>query len=109
MQKTAESILRFIQEDSEGNAVLKYQGAEYEDSNHNNEIISLPNKTKDRLKYNKLYIEKTVDAHTDDIVEANDDITYTIVVKNNSEKKYTENIIVTENISDYVTYKNFQV
>ena len=103
------SVLRFIQYDENGNIILHYDGEKYSDINHNNEIIDFSNKTKARLKYSKLYIEKTVDLHADDIVETNDELTYKIIIKNNSGKNYTDDIIVTENISDYVTYKDYEV
>ena len=103
------SILRFIQKDNEENAILNYNGEKYNDCTHNNEQIYLPNKTESRLKFNKLYIEKTVNVHTDDIVIANDELIYTITVKNNSKENYTDDITVTEYISDYVTYKENDV
>ena len=101
------SILRFIGTDKDGNAILNYQGANYNDSNHDGEIIELSDKIKDRVKYSRLYIEKTVDVNTDDIVETNDELTYTIIIKNNSDNNYNEDIIVSENISKYVTYKSY--
>ncbi len=107
--KAEYSILRFIQEDENGNAVLKYQGENYGDRNYDNEIINLSEKSKARLKYSKLYIEKTIDVHSNDIVEENEEITYKIVIKNNSEEKYSEDIKVIENLSEYVTYLSHEV
>lgn len=101
------SILRFIGTDKNENAILNYQGANYGDRNHSGEIIELSDKIKDRVKYSKLYIEKTVNVHANDVVEANDELIYTIIIKNNSDNKYSEDIIVSENISKYVTYKSY--
>jgi len=101
------SILRFVDQDEYGNIILNYQGTDYGDKNHNEEIINLSDKTKSRSKFSKLYIEKTVDVHTDDVVQPNDILTYKIVIRNNSEKNYTEDLIVTENLSEYITYKSY--
>ena len=107
-KKNEYSILRFINHDENGNAILNYQGSEYSDSTHDNEKIYLLDKSKERLKHNRIYIEKTVDVHTDDVVVANDELTYTILIKNNSNKNYIDDIVVTENISDYVKYKKYE-
>ena len=96
-------------EGNEGNATLNYFGENYKDSNHDNEIICLSDKTKDRLEYSKLYIEKTVDVFADSIVEANDELTYQIKIKNNSDKNYNKEIHVNENISNYVEYDSYEV
>lgn len=93
--KTNYSILRFVQEDESGNVVLTYGG--YSD-------FSLPDKTKDRLKFSKLFIEKTVSEHDDDVVELGSTMKYIIFVKNNSNEDYTDDLIITENLSNYVTY-----
>ena len=67
--------------------------------------VALSDAMKDRLKFDRLYIEKTVDAHADDIVEPKDRLLYTVTVKNNSAKNYENDIKIKENLSDYVTYK----
>lgn len=103
------SILRFVDKDSFGNAILTYSGKIYEDNDYDKQELILSNENKDRLKYRKLYIEKTVDVHADDLVVANDELTYKIVVKNNSENNYDDEINVTEKLSDYVTYKKYNV
>ena len=105
------SVLRFTDRDDDGNAVLNYKGTgnkvdETGKEEHNNEIINLSEKDKGRLKYSKLYIEKTVDACTDDFVKEGDILTYQILVKNKSENSYTNDLKVTENISEFVTYQN---
>jgi len=65
------------------------------------------------MKFSKLYIEKTVDAHADDVVEKNEELTYSILIKNNSNIDYEDEITVTENISEYVEFieneSNFEV
>ena len=88
-KKNEYSILRFVQNDNNGNIVLNYQGENYNDKNHTNEIIALSAKDNDRLKFSKLYIEKTVDVRADSIVEVGDQLTYTITIKNNSNSNYT--------------------
>ena len=98
------SILRFIQEDEDSNIVLCYDGTGYSDSKHDNELITLSDKDLDRLKYSRLYIEKTVDKHADDVVESGEELIYTIRIKNNSNAPYDDELIVTENISEYVDY-----
>ena len=100
------SILRFIDADNNGNIILNYQGSNYGDRNHSDETINLSQTNQDRLKFSKLYIEKTVDVHADSVVDIGDKLTYTILIKNNSNKNYTDNITVTENISDYVEIVN---
>ena len=102
------SILRFVDE-KDGIAVLNYDGTKYKDSVHNEESIEITDSAKDRTKYSRVYIEKTVDKHNDDVVNSGDELTYKIFIKNNSEKDYTEDILITEDISDYVTYKSYNV
>lgn len=99
------SVLRFLQNNSAGEMVLNYHGADYKDKNHDNEKIALPDSVKDRMKFDRLYIEKTADAHADDVVEAGDVLTYTVTVKNNSAKKYDHDIKVREILSDHVLFE----
>ena len=82
-------------------------GSDYPD--YPNEVydrapIYLNETAEDRMKYSHLFIEKKVDKLSNNSVSADDYLTYTINVKNNSQTNYTENLIVTENISEYVTY-----
>ena len=101
------SILRFLSVDPEGNILLNYNDTiSDKTTNYKNKKIDLSDKDNDRMKFSKLYIEKTVDVHADDIVEEKDELTYKIVIKNNSENAYTDDINIMENISEYVTYKN---
>ena len=104
------SILRFVKSDGNGNPILNYHGSKYQDSDHeNNESISLTDADLDRLKFSKLYIEKTVDAHADDIVEEGEKLQYSIVVKNNSNIDYDDDIIIEEDISEYVEYISSEI
>ena len=101
------SILRFIHKDSQGNAVLKYKTTYLDNQNQilDNESIVLPIKNLDKAtKYNHIYIEKTVNAINNNIVEMGDNLNYTIIIKNNAEKSYTKDLIVTENLSPFVTF-----
>ena len=101
------SILRFVQQDDEGNEVLTYHGSDYEDTEYVSEPISLSDKIEDRLKFSKLFIEKTVSEYANDMVELGTTMTYTIVVKNKSNEDYTGDLIITENVSEFVTYSGY--
>ena len=65
---------------------------------------SMPNTSKQRIKYPKIYIGKTVDKVNGSVVTEGSTLKYTIVVKNQSENKYGSFSIV-ENIPSYVTVK----
>ena len=78
----------------------------YYDNENNGKEIELSSKTNDRIKYPRLFIEKTVNKHNDNVVSVKDELTYTIVIKNKSINSYSNEIVVTENISDYVDYTN---
>ncbi len=97
------SILRFVDE-KDGVAILNY-----DDDKNNGKEITLPQKTQDRLKYKKLFIEKTVDPYKNNYVKVGDTITYKIIIKNESSKTYSHDITVTEELSKYVTYKNYSI
>jgi len=111
LRKNEYCILRFIQKDSDGNAILKYK-----ENNINiptqilyNQHIILSKKNIDRYKkFNHLYIEKTVNANNNNIVELKDILNYKIVIKNNGNKKYKYNLIVYENLPKYVTFLDHQ-
>ena len=101
------SILRFIQNNSDGNAVLKYKATNPKEINQikNNEIISLSKKNLDRImKFKRIYIEKTVNAINNNIVEKGDILNYKIIIKNCGDKMYKKDLIIIENLSPYVTY-----
>ena len=104
------SILRFVESDGNGNPILNYLGSKYQDRDYeNNESISLTDADLDRLKFSKLYIEKTVDAHADDIVEEGEKLQYTILIKNNSDEDYNDDITIEEDISKYVEYISSEI
>jgi len=105
------SILRFIQKGSDGNAVLKYKTLYPNQPNQilNNQPIVLPKKHIDRYKkFNHLYIEKTVNANNNNIVELEDILKYKIVIKNCGSKMYPYNLVVYENLPKYVTFLDHQ-
>ena len=106
------SILRFIQKDSKGNAILKYKAINRSNKRlpndlFNDDIIHLPKKNLDRIqKFSHLYIEKIVNKFNEAIVEIGDILIYKIIIKNKSDKDYKYDLIVTEKLSQYVIYKN---
>ena len=100
------TLLRFLNEDSSGNAVLKFKQY-YDYYKHNytdNDKIELSDKNKDRIKFKHLYIEKTVDKNNNNIVELEEFLTYKIIIRNNGKDDYNEELFVTENLSKFVTY-----
>ena len=112
LSKNEYSILRFIQKDSKGNAILKYNATNRNNKLlpndlYNDDIIELPKKNKDRInKFNHLYIEKIVNKFNEGIVEIDDILDYKIIIKNKSNKDYKYDLIVTEKLSQYVTYES---
>ena len=106
------SILRFIQKDSKGNAILKYKAINRSNKRlpndlFNDDIIHLPKKNLDRIqKFSHLYIEKIVNKFNEVIVEIGDILIYKIIIKNKSDKDYKYDLIVTEKLSQYVIYEN---
>ena len=107
LAKNEYSILRFIQEDLDGNAILKYKSNNKNAPNQilYNQPIILSKKNIDRYeKFNHLYIEKTVSANNNNIVELKDILNYKIIIKNSGNKIYKDNLIVYENLPKYVTF-----
>ena len=106
LRKQEYSILRFFHKNSEGKAILKYTAVNLKEPNQilNNQKIALSNINLDRIKFNHIYIQKTVNAHNNNIVQFGDILNYKIVIKNMGSKMYTNNIIVTEILSEYVTF-----
>ena len=106
LRKEEYSILRFIHQDSEGNAILKYTAVDLKQPNQflNNQKIVLSKINLDRIKFSHLYIQKTVDAHNNNIVQFGDILNYKIIIKNMDSKRYSNNLIVTEILSEYVTF-----
>ena len=106
------SILRFIQKDSKGNAILKYKAKNRSNKRlpnvlYNDDMIYLSKKNIDRInKFSHLYIEKIENKFNEGIVEINDNLVYKIIIKNKSDKDYKYDLIITEKLSQYVTYKS---
>ena len=112
------SIVRVLDKKKDSNgtelgAVLNYKDSynnkDYQDtyiysSSDSESSIKLSASAKDRVKYSNLYIEKTVDKYDDNVVKPSSYLTYKIVVKNSSSSKYTNDLVVTENLSNLVTY-----
>ena len=105
------TVLRPLLKDEKGNYTGKYYYAEgktdsstpfaYKIEDRTLKSYQLNDITKNRLKYNSIYIEKTVNAFNNSMVSLKDTIEYTIYVKNNSDTKY-EGFDIMENISEYV-------
>jgi len=101
------AILRFVQEDSDKNAVLKYEDIfNYKGNYSYNDKINLTDNSLDRSKkFNHLYIAKTVDEMNYAVVEVGDTLNYRIIIRNSGDKDYKDDIIVSEIISQYVKYQ----
>ena len=102
------AILRFVQGDSEKNAVLKYENIyDYNKGNYTyNQKINLNYNNLDRInKFNHIYIAKTVDEMNNAVVEVGDILNYRIIIRNSGDKDYRDDIIVTEIISQYAEYQ----
>ena len=101
------SVLRFLTE-KDGQVILTYHGTDFSENDYNGVPIELSQKVLDRVKFSKLYIEKTVDAFMGSSVEVGDEMIYRIVVRNDSGGDYTEDILVSESLSPYVEYKTYE-
>lgn len=99
-------ILRFLRDDENDLKLNYYRWENGKAVDSIDESVELPESTKGRVKYSKLYIEKTVDKFAENVVSENETITYKILIKNNSELDYLDTLNVTEKISEYVTYEN---
>ena len=110
LRRNEYSILRFIQKDSFGNAILKYKTI-YKPSKYlpndlfNDQAIILSKRILDRMKFHHLYIEKIVNKFNGGIVEIGDILAYSIIIKNGGDLDYNQDLIIIENISQYVTYE----
>ncbi|MBR6505411.1 DUF11 domain-containing protein [Candidatus Saccharibacteria bacterium] len=100
------SILRFLTEE-DGNAILTYHGESFSEKDYSG-VFEFPQKTLDRLKFNNLFIEKTVDVFMDSVVEAGDQLTYTIEIENKSNADYLNDIHVREIVSPYADYVSYE-
>ena len=101
-------FLRFVNSDSKGNAILKYKTTAPKKPNQflNDDLIKLSPKSSDRLKkFKHLFIEKTVNANNNNIVGLGDILSYKIIVKNMHKNNYKEDLIITEYLSEFVSYE----
>lgn len=105
-KKRQYSILRFVTTNENGQMVLNYidKLTQSETITYTDKVVTLETSAQNRLNHSKLYIEKTVDVWNGSKVEEGDKLTYSIKVKNASDENYTTDIIVKENLSEYVTY-----
>ena len=102
------AILRIIQENDKGQAILKYiDNTSYKSKYIDNDIIELVNKNLDRIKFKHLYIEKIVDKNAGSVVQIGDFLTYSIIIKNYGKENYKEDLIVLENLSQFVKYEKY--
>ena len=102
------SILRFVQSDSKGNAILKYKTIYPKKPNQflMDDKIELSNKNIDRIKkFNHIYIEKVVNKNNNNVVELGDILNYKIIIKNLHSKDYDDDLIIIENLSKFITYE----
>ena len=101
------SILRFIHEGDNSEAILKYNATSDKlNQMEYNSTIHLNNKTLDRKNFSHLYIEKTVDKFNGNIVEIGETLVYKIIVKNKALKlNYTSDLVIVENLSEYVEFQ----
>ena len=101
------AIFRFINSNANQDAILNYKNiySYWKPDYNDNDLIELSNKNKDRIRFKHLFIDKTVDKINNNIVEVGDSLVYTIVVKNMGKADYTDDLIVTENLSPFVKYK----
>ena len=108
-RKDEYSILRIIQKDSNGNAILRDKSLYPKKSNDvlNNGLISLSEKNLARLKFSHLYIEKTVNKINDNIVNIGDILSYKILLRNKGKKNYSNDLIIIENLSKFVSYESY--
>ena len=100
------SVLRFLTEEN-GVPILTYHGKKYADEDYNGVPVELPQHTLDRIRFPKLYIEKTADVFAGGTVGIGEDLTYRITIKNESAVDYTDEILVTETVSPFVRYKSY--
>ena len=102
-------VFRFLNE-KDGKTILNYQNyyAYFNNTKNysDNDVVELNDKNKDRAKYKHLFIEKTVDKNHNNIVELGESLTYKIIIKNNYKEKYNDELIVTEYLSEFVTFKS---
>ena len=103
------AVLRYVNKDSKGNAILTYRtwNPEVPYKYDNGDIINLTDKDIDRTKkFKRLYIEKIVNKYDRNTVILGDILNYKIIIRNMWKYDYNYDLIVTENISEFVTYES---
>ena len=108
--QTEYSILRFIHEGDNSEAILKFNATDNQNNQSsqiaNDSTIHLNDKNLDRKNFSHLYIEKTVDKFNGNIVEIGETLVYKIIVKNKALKlNYTSNLSIVENLSEFVEFQ----
>ena len=66
----------------------------------------MPKRNEDRVKFSHLYIEKIVNKFNGCIVQFGEILAYTIIIKNEGDKDYIDDLLITENLSEYVTFES---
>jgi len=102
-------IIRFVTTNDEWEDILNLYGlSSFKTKTINDQVVEYSDSVKSRLKYSKLYIEKTVDKRDNNIVDPGDELKYKIVIKNESNWNYEDDLIVKENIdTSLVEYLNY--
>lgn len=102
-------IIRFVTTNDEWEDILNLYGlSSFKTKTINDQVVEYSDSVKSRLKYSKLYIEKTVDKRDNNIVDPGDELKYKIVIKNESNWNYEDDLIVKENIdTNLVEYLNY--
>ena len=101
------SILRFIHEGDNSEAILKYNATSDKlNQMEYNSTIDLNDKNLDRKNFSHLYIEKTVDKFNGNVVEIGETLVYKIIVKNKALKlNYKSDLFIVENLSENVEFQ----
>ena len=99
------SIIRYIHNDTNGNAIFYKFNKDINDNITNGNKIYLSPENMDRINYKNIYIEKIVDKFNDNIVENGQNLTYKIIIKNEGPDDYY-NLYIKEILSEYVEYIN---
>ena len=104
------TVLRPILRDANGNSLGKfYEGTYVKDSTkaigytcsrRTLKDFSIQDNVESRLKYEDIYIEKTVDKFNKSVVQPGEQLTYSLLIKNKSENEY-EPFVVRETIPDF--------
>ena len=68
-------------------------------------LLNYPIKNKDRLKFRKFIKKKLWTKKGNNIVSLGDILNYKIIIKNNDKEDYINDLIINENISEFVKYE----